>query len=300
MNRIELTDLATFAVVAEERSFTKAAARLAMSPSALSHAVKALETRLNIRLLTRTTRSVATTDAGEQLLRTLKPALENINVEINALRGLSDKPAGKLRITTFKYAAEAILWPVLPAFLAANPDVQLELTIDSGIVDIVANRYDAGIRFGGVVDKDMVAIRVGAPVKAIVVASPAYIAKHGKPKSPEALVDHQCINFRFKSSGSLYPWPFEKNGKSINVKVNEALVFNDNDMMLNAALAGLGIARLYEGLVNQHIEAGRLVPLLRTWSGAGSSLYLFHPSRNQTPPALRELIKMLKTNSKLT
>jgi DNA-binding transcriptional LysR family regulator len=297
MNRVELNDLAVFAVVAEEKSFTRAAARLGMSASALSHAVKSLETRMGVRLLARTTRSVSTTDAGERLLRTLQPALEDISNEITALRELRDKPSGKLRITTFKYAAETVLWPVLPQFLEANPDIQFELTIDSGLVDIVADRYDAGIRFGGIIDKDMVAVRVGAPVKAAVVASPAYLAKYGKPKSPEDLVNHRCIGFRFKTAGNIYPWNFEGNGRNVQVKVPDAFAFNDNDMMLEAALGGLGIARLYEGLVASHIEAGRLVRLLTKWTGPGVHLYLFHTGRRQTPPALTALIKALKVHA---
>jgi DNA-binding transcriptional LysR family regulator len=296
MNRVELNDLAAFAVVAEEKSFTRAAARLGMSASALSHAIKSLETRVGVRLLARTTRSVSSTEAGERLLRTLQPALEDINNEITALRGLRDKPSGKLRITTFKYAAENVLWPVLPQFLEANPDVQFELTVDSGLIDIVADRYDAGIRFGGVIDKDMVAVRVGAPVKAAVVASPAYLAKRGKPKSPEDLVNHRCIGFRF-ASGSIFPWNFELNERRMQVKVNDALVFNDNEMMLEATLADLGIARLYEGLVASHIETGRLVRLLTKWAGPGTHLYLYYPSRRQTPPALRALIDVLKAHA---
>jgi DNA-binding transcriptional LysR family regulator len=296
MNRVELNDLAAFAVVAEEKSFTRAAARLGMSASALSHAIKSLETRVGVRLLARTTRSVSSTEAGERLLRTLQPALEDINNEITALRELRDKLSGKLRITTFKYAAENVLWPVLPQFLEANPDVQFELTVDSGLIDIVADRYDAGIRFGGVIDKDMVAVRVGAPVKAAVVASPAYLAKRGKPKSPEDLVNHRCIGFRF-ASGSIFPWHFELNERRMQVKVNDALVFNDNEMMLEAALADLGIARLYEGLVASHIEAGRLVRLLTKWSGPGAHLYLYYPNRRQTPPALRALIDVLKARA---
>ncbi len=294
MKRVELNDLAVFAVVAEEKSFTRTAARLGMSASALSHAVKSLETRVGVRLLARTTRSVSTTEAGERLLRTLQPALEDINNEITALR---DKPSGKLRITTFKYAAETVLWPVLPQFLDANPDVQFELTIDSGLVDIVADRYDAGIRFGGIIDKDMVAVRVGSTVKAAVVASPAYLAKHGKPTSPEELVNHRCIGFRFKTAGNIYPWNFEGNGRNVQVKVSDAFAFNDNDMMLEAALGGLGIARLYERLVANHIEAGRLVRLLTKWAAPGAHLYLYYPNRRQTPPALRALIEVLKARA---
>ncbi len=298
MSRIELNDLALFAVVADENSFSKAAARLSMSPSAVSHAVKSLETRLGLRLLARTTRSVAPTAAGQQLLRTLQPALESITTELSTLRELKAKPAGKLRITTFKYAADTILWPVLPAFLADNPDIELELTIGSGVVDIVADRYDAGIRFGSVVDKDMVAIRVGKPVRAVVVASPSYIAQHGTPASPEALLAHQCIHFRFQTAGNLFAWPFEKNSKTVKIKPTDTLVFNDNDMMLQAALAGLGIARLYEGLVNAHIAAGRLIPLLPSWQGAGSYLYLFYHNKSNMLPALRQLITVLKAQGK--
>jgi DNA-binding transcriptional LysR family regulator len=297
MKRDELNDLSAFVVVADEMSFTRAAARLGMSPSALSHAMKALEARLGLRLLARTTRSVRATEAGEQLLRTLRPAFEDISAELTALSGLRDKPSGTLRITAFQYAANAIVWPVLPAFLAAHPDVRVELTIDDGLTDIVASRYDAGIRFGEKVDKDMIAVRVGPDLRFAVVATPAYLAAHGTPATPHDLAGRRCINYRFALSGGLYAWEFadpSDGGRPFQVKVDGPLVFNDGEMILKAALAGQGLAIIYEDQVARHVADGQLVRVLTDWCPSFPGCYLYHPSRRQTPPALTALIAALR------
>lgn len=297
MKRDELSDLSAFVVVADEMSFTRAAARLGLSPSALSHAMKALEARLGLRLLARTTRSVRATEAGEQLLRTLRPALQDISAELSALGELRDKPSGTLRITAFQYAATAIVWPVLPAFLDAHPDVRIELTIDDGLTDIVASRYDAGIRFGEKVDKDMIAVRIGPDLRFAVVATPAYFAAHGTPASPQELARHRCINYRFASGGGLYAWEFADpgdGGRPFQVKVDGPLVLNDGEMILKAALAGQGVAITYEEQVAGHLAQGRLVRVLTDWCPSFPGCYLYHPSRRQTPPALTALIGALR------
>ena len=297
MKRDELNDLSAFVVVADEMSFTRAAARLGMSPSALSHAMKALESRLGLRLLARTTRSVRATEAGEQLLKTLRPAFEDISAELTALSGLRDKPAGTLRITAFQYAASAVVWPVLPAFLAAHPDVRVELTIDDGLTDIVASRYDAGIRFGEKVGKDMIAVRVGPDLRFAVVATPAYLAAHGMPATPHELGSHRCINYRFASGGGLYAWEFADpgdGGRPFQVKVDGPLIFNDGEMILKAALAGQGLAIIYEDQAAGHVADGRLARVLSDWCPSFPGCYLYHPSRRQTPPALTALIATLR------
>lgn len=294
MKRDELNDLAAFMLVADEMSFTKASSRLGMSASALSHAMKALETRLGVRLLARTTRSVRATDAGEQLLRTLRPALKDISSELMALGEMRDKPAGTVRITTFRYAAMQVLWPVLPAFLATYPDVRVEVSIDDDLKDIVASGFDAGIRFGEKVDKDMIALRVGPDLRFAIVASPDYFATHGTPITPQALAQHRCINYRFAGSGGLYAWEFEDAGRPIQVKVDGPLVFNDGEMILQAALAGQGVANVYEESAQEHLASGRLVRVLSDWMPTFAGCYLYHPSRRQTPPALKALIEALR------
>ncbi len=294
MQRDELNDLAAFMLVADEMSFTRAAARLGMSPSALSHAMKALEARLGLRLLARTTRSVRATEAGEQLLRTLRPALQDISAELTALSELRDKPSGTVRITTFKYAATSVVWPALPAFLAAHPDVRVEVTVDDGLTDIVASRYDAGIRFGEKVDKDMIAVRVGPDLRFAVVAAPSYFAQYPPPKKPQDLAQHRCINYRFATSGGLYAWEFKAQGRPLQVRVDGPLILNDSDMALHAALSGLGIAMAYEDTVAEHIAQGRLVRVLQTYCPSFPGCYLYHPSRRQTPPALKALIDALR------
>jgi DNA-binding transcriptional LysR family regulator len=294
MKRDELNDLAAFLIVADEMSFTRAAARLEMSPSALSHAMKALEDRLGLRLLARTTRRVSTTEAGEQLLRTLRPAFEEINAGLTALNDLRDKPVGTVRITTPRHAATSVLLPVLPAFLSAYPDIRIEITIDEGLTDIVASRYDAGIRLGEKVAKNMTAVQIGANLRSAVVASPSYFANHSIPTTPQDLAEHCCINYRFATAGSLYPWDFERGGRSFQVRVDGAIILNDGDLILAAALAGQGIAYLYEDQIVQLVAEGRLLRVLKEWCPTFPGYYLYHPSRRQIAPALTALIEAIQ------
>lgn len=297
MKRDELNDLAALVVVADEMSFTRAAAKLGMSPSALSHAMKALEDRLGLRLLARTTRRVSTTEAGDRLLKTLRPAFEDINAELTALHGLRDKPAGTLRITTPRHAATSVLCPVLPSFLDTYPEIRVEITIDEGLTDIVESRYDAGIRLGEKVAKDMIAVRIGPDIRTAVVGSPAYFANHPIPTTPQELASHRCINYRFATSGGLYPWEFEKEGRSFQVRVDGSLVFNDGDLILAAALAGQGIGYLYEDQIADPVAEGRLIRVLAEWCPTFPGYYLYHPNRRQTPPALAALIHALRVKS---
>lgn len=294
MKRDELNDLAAFVVVADEMSFTRAASKLGMSPSALSHAMKTLEARLGLQLLVRTTRSVSTTEVGERLLKTLQPAFENIHDELTALIGLRDKPAGTVRINTFKHAATSVLLPVLPSFLGQHPDIRVEITIDEGLTDIVTSRYDAGIRFGEKVAKDMIAVRVSPDIRMAVAGSPAYFADHPIPNTPQDLAGHRCINYRLATSGRLYAWEFEENGRPFQVRVDGSLVFNDGDLILAAALAGQGIVYFYEDQIAEHVAEGRLIQVLAEWCPTSPGYYLYHPNRRQTPPALAALIHALR------
>ena len=297
MRRDELTDLSAFVMVADEMSFTKAASKLGMSPSALSHAMRSLEDRLGVRLLARTTRKVSTTEAGERLLTTLRPALRDINAGLTDLGKLRDKPAGNLRITTSKHAAISVICPVLPDFIDAYPDIRVEITIDESLSDIVASRYDAGIRLREKVAKDMIAVRVGSDVRTAVVGSPAYFATHPRPKTPQDLVEHRCINYRFMTSGGLYHWDFEKDGRAFQVRVDGSLVFNDSDLILTATLAGQGIGYLYEDQIAELVVEGRLIQILTDWYPTASSYYLYHPNQRQTPTALAALIDALQVKS---
>ncbi len=295
MRRDALSDLPAFLMVAEQRSFTRAAAKLGVSPSALSHSMKALEDRLGLRLLARTTRSVRATEVGERLLRTLRPAFEEIGNELTALSGLRDKPAGTVRLTTFKHAATAVVWPVLPAFLDAHPDIRVEISIDDGLTDIVASRYDAGIRWGEKVDRDMIAVRVGPEVGLVTVGAPGYFAGRTLPKTPQDLASHRCINYRLTTAGGLYLWEYEKDGRQMQVRVDGPLVLNDGDLILAATLAGQGIGYLYDDLVAGHVAEGRLIRVLSDWAPPPSAYYLYYPSRRQLPPALAALVEALRT-----
>ena len=294
MKRDDFSDLSAFVAIADAGSFTSAASRLGMSASALSHAMRGLEARLGVRLLARTTRSVATTQAGERLLATLRPAFSEIGASLAALNGLRDKPAGIVRLTTSKHAAQTVVWPVLPAFLEANPDVNVELTIDEGLTDIVAARYDAGIRFGEKVAKDMIAVRVGADIKSAVVASPAYLQRNAAPIVPQDLAGHQCINYRFASSGRLYAWEFEKAGRSMQVRVEGQLVLNDSDLIRSAVYAGRGLAYAFEDQIVDDVAAGLLVRVLDDYSWTAPGYHLYYTSRRQTPPALAALVEALR------
>lgn len=288
--RRDLNDLTAFAAVAEERSFVRAAARLGLSASALSHAMRALEARLGVRLLARTTRSVAATEAGERLLQTLRPAFAEIDTGLAALAGLRDRPAGPVRLTMPKHAATTIMAPMLPAFMAAFPDIRVEITVDEGLTDIVAGRYDAGIRFGGNVAGDMIAVRVGAEVPTTVVGSPSYLAGHPVPSTPQDLAAHRCINYRLATSGALWPWEFAEDGRTFQVRVDGPVVLNDGDLILGAARAGLGLAYLFKDQVAEDVADGRLVAMLGQWCPVFPGYRLYHPSRRQTPPALSALI----------
>ena len=294
MRREDLADLIAFAAVAEERSFTRAAAKLGTSQSALSHTVRRLETRLGVRLLTRTTRSVAPTEAGERLLRTLGPAFDQIDAELAQLGGLRDKPAGTIRISASDHAARAIVWPKLAALLPDYPDIKVELSIDSGFVDIVAERFDAGVRLGEQVAKDMIAVRVGPELRMAAVAAPGYFARRPKPETPHDLAAHDCINMRLRTLGGLYAWEFEKDGRELKVRVDGRLIFNDVGLILETALEGYGIAFLPDDHVAEAIADGRLVRVLEDWCPPFPGFHLYYPSRRQQSPAFALVVEALR------
>lgn len=293
MERGTLNDLLAFAAIARERSFTRAAAVLGMSPSALSHAMRALEERLGVRLLARTTRSVAPTEAGERLLQSLNPALSDIEKGLDAVAEWRDNPSGTVRITTFAYAARMVLVPKLPAFLLANPDIKVEVRIEDGLTDIVAAGFDAGIRLGETVDKDMIAVKVGPDLRTVVVGTPGYFARNPKPRTPYDLERHACIGYRLTTSGGLLPWEFEKDGKEIKIRATGPLVVNDGELPAAAVRAGVGLGYLMEHDVADEIASGALVQVLADWCPPFPGFHLYHPSRRQSPPALRALIAAL-------
>ena len=294
MRREELADLSAFVVIAEERSFTRAAAKLGTSQSALSFTVRRLEERLGVRLLSRTTRSVAPTEAGERLLRTLGPALDKIGGELAALSELREKPAGTIRITAGEHAAQAVLWPALATLLPHYPDIKVELITDYGLTDIVAERYDAGVRLGEQVARDMIAVRIGPDFRWAVVGAPSYFAKRTRPKRPQDLTAHDCINLRLPTYGGLFAWEFEKRGRELKVRVEGQLVFSNLALRLNAALAGLGLAYLPEDQVQTHLAAGRLIRVLDDWCAPFSGYHLYYPSRRQSTPAFALLVDALR------
>jgi DNA-binding transcriptional LysR family regulator len=295
MNRThQVNDLLAFLAVARERSFTRAAAHLGVSQSALSHTIRGLEERLGLRLLTRTTRSVATTEAGERLLRTLGPRFDEIEAELASIAELRDKPAGTIRITTSGHAAETILMPGLAKFLLDYPDVHVEAIIDSGLTDIVTQRYDAGIRLGEQVEKDMIAVRIGPQLRMAAVASPSYFAAHSKPKTPQDLVRHSCINLRLQTSGGLYAWEFEKNGRPLNVRVNGQIVCNSPAAVLSAARLGLGLAYVPEDMVHAQLAQKSLVRVLGDWCPPFPGYHLYYPSKRQSSPAFALLVEALR------
>ena len=294
MKREDLVDLNAFVLVAEERSFTRAAARLGTSQSALSFALRRLEARLGVRLLTRTTRSVAPTEAGERLLATLGPALDKIDGELAALSELREKPAGTIRITTGEHAAEAILWPVLAKLLARYPDINAELVVDYALTDIVAGRYDAGVRLGEQVARDMISVRIGPDFSMAVVGAPSYFAKRPRPQKPQDLTSHDCINLRLPTYGGLYAWEFEKRGRELKVRVDGRLVLNDLSMRVGAAVAGLGLAYVPEDQVKTQVASGRLVRVLEDWCAPFPGYHLYYPSRRQPAPAFALLVEALR------
>ena len=294
MRREELGNLLAFVTVAEERSFTRAAARLGTSQSALSHTLKRLEARLGLRLLTRTTRSVAPTDAGEKLLETLRPAFEDIDARLSALTALREKPAGTIRITTGEHAAESILLPALNRLLPSHPDIRVELNVNHGLTDIVSERYDAGVRLGEQIAKDMIAVPIGPPMRMTVVGAPAYFAKHGVPKTPRHLAEHDCINLRLPTLGGLYAWEFEKGRRKLNVRVEGQLVLNTSNLIVKAALAGLGLACLPSHIVESELGDGRLKQVLADWCPPFPGYHLYYPGRRQQSPALRLVVEALR------
>jgi DNA-binding transcriptional LysR family regulator len=294
MLRENLNDLLGFLEVARERSFTRAAAKLGVSQSALSHAIRVLEMRLGVRLLARTTRSVSPTEAGERLLRSIGPRLDQIETDLAALSELRDKPAGNIRITAGEHAAESIMWPALERLLPAYPEIKVELIVDHGLTDIVAERYDAGVRLGEQVAKDMIAVRIGPDFRMAVVGSPSYFAKRPKPKRPQDLTAHQCINIRLPTYGGLYPWEFEKRGRALKVRVEGPVVFNNIALRLKAVRAGLGLAYLPEDGVNADVAQGRLIRVLEDWCAPFSGYHLYYPSRRQPAQAFALLVDALR------
>ena len=294
MTRGDLNDLVAFLAVARERSFTKAAAKLGVSQSALSHTLRGLEARLGVRLLTRTTRSVAPTEAGERLLRTVGPRFDEIDAELAGLSEFREKPAGTVRITTGEHAAETILWPALAKLLPDYPDVRVEAIVDYGLTDIVAERYDAGVRLGEQVARDMIAVRIGADMRMAVVGAPPYFTRRERPRTPQDLTDHACINIRLPTYGGLYVWEFEKGGRELKVRVEGQLVFNNIALRMKAALAGLGLAYLPEDQVQAHLADGRLVRVLADWCPPFPGYHLYYPSRRQPTPAFALLVDALR------
>ncbi|MDB5507359.1 MAG: LysR family transcriptional regulator [Devosia sp.] len=294
MKRDDLYDLAAFEVVAKHASFTRAAAELDMSQSALSHAIKMLEERLGVRLLARTTRSVSVTEAGETLLRSLRPALDDIATGVDALGAMRGKAAGTIRLTATKHAISSVVMPLLPKFLAEYPDVQLQMLVDDSFIDIVAMRIDAGIRFGDIVEKDMIAVRIGPDVPLAVVGAPSYFEKYGHPGTPRELSLHRCINYRHLRTSGVFGWEFVEDGRPLQVRVEGPLTFSNSELLLEAALAGHGLAYVYENEVLGHVAAGRLERTLAKWCPNFPGYYLYHPSRRQVPPALAALVAALK------
>lgn len=294
MRREDLADLSAFLAVAEERSFTRAAARLGTSQSALSHVIRRLETRLGLRLLTRTTRSVAPTEAGDQLLETLRPAFQDIETRLDALSELRAKPAGTVRITASENAAEMVLWPALQQFLPAYPDIKVEIAVDYALTDIVTQRFDAGVRTGEQVAKDMIAVRIGPDMRFAAVATPSYFTARPPPRTPQDLAEHSCINLRLPTSGGFYAWEFEKDGRELRVRVDGQLAFNTIAMIVRAADAGLGVAFVPEDQVRPLIDAGRLVHVLEDWCPPYPGYHLYYPSRRQLSPAFALVVDALR------
>jgi DNA-binding transcriptional LysR family regulator len=294
MRREDLNDMLWFLAVAEERSFTKAAARLGTSQSTLSHTIKQLEMRLGLRLLTRTTRSVAPTEAGERLLRSLAPHIRELEADIDALMSMRDKPSGTIRISLSDHALESLVWPKLKPVLRNYPDVKVELFSDNGFRNIVEDRFDAGVRLGESLHKDMIAVPIGPDWRLVAVASPGYFATHPIPQHPQELVEHICINQRHLRSGALYVWEFEKGDRDLRVRVDGQLIFNTSYAQVDAALSGYGIAYLPESIVREHIDEGRLLQVLDDWSPMFSGYYLYYPNRRQNSPAFSVIVDALR------
>lgn len=296
MSRLNMNDLVAFTVIAREHSFTRAAAQLGVSPSALSHSMRVLEERLGLRLLTRTTRSVSPTEAGEKLLASVGTRLDEINEEINILTELRDKPAGTVRITAIQYVAETILLPKLAKIMAEYPDLNVEISINYGLSNIVADRFDAGVRGGEQIDKDMIAVRISPDMRMVAVGAPSYFSAHPIPEIPQDLMNHNCINMRLPSSSGLYAWEFSKDGRELRVKVEGQLTFNSASVILKAAVSGLGIAFLPEEQVAPYIEDGQLICVLSDWCPSFPGYHFYYPSRKQLSAAFRVVLDALRMN----
>jgi DNA-binding transcriptional LysR family regulator len=293
----DLNDLLAFIAVAREKSFTRAAAQLGVSQSALSQTIRGLEERMGLRLLTRTTRSVSTTEAGERLLTNLAPRFDEIARELASLDVLRDKPAGTIRITVSEFAAAHILMPALGKFLLDYPDIHVEAVVDAALTDIVAGRFDAGIRLGEQVEKDMIAVRISPDLRMAAVASPGYFSAHPKPKTPRDLTGHNCLNLRLQTHGNLYAWEFEKNGRPLNVRVSGQVVCNSASAIISAAKLGLGIAYAPDSLMRQAIEDKSLIRVLGDWCPPFPGFHLYYPSKRQASPAFALLVEALRYRS---
>ena len=287
-------DLQAFLAVARERSFTRAAAKIGVSQSALSHTIRALEERLGVRLLARTTRSVAPTEAGERVLQSLGPRFDDIEWEIAALGELKERPSGTIRVNAAEHAAKTILWPKFEKFLPQYPDINVEVTVENSMTDIISERFDAGVRIGEQVAKDMIAVRIGPDLRMAVVGTPAYFRNRTLPKRPQDLTVHRCINLRLPTHGGIYAWEFEKRGRELKVRVEGQLVFNTIDLRLQAALAGLGLTMLPEDIVQPYIDKGKLMRVLEDWCAPFSGYHLYYPSRRQHTPAFAALLEALR------
>lgn len=294
MLKDNINDLISFMVVARERSFTRAAAQLGVSQSALSHAMRNLESRLDVRLLTRTTRNVAPTEAGEKLYQRLSPLLQDIDLELTALRDTRDRPAGNIRLTAGEHAMDTVLWPRLKPFMQQYPDINIEVTVDNGLTDIVDERFDAGIRLGEQVARDMIAVRIGPDMRMAVVGSPEYLASHGVPQTPHDLQQHRCINMRLPTKGGLYAWEFEHDGEPLRVRVEGQLTLNCLPQRIEAAEAGLGLTYVPEDTIAEGVATGRLQHVLADWCVPFVGYYLYYPSRRQHTTAFALLVEALR------
>ncbi|HDG1696108.1 LysR family transcriptional regulator [Kluyvera ascorbata] len=294
MLKDNINDLISFMVVARERSFTRAAAQLGVSQSALSHAMRNLESRLDVRLLTRTTRNVSPTEAGEKLYQRLTPHLQEIEQEISALRDTRDRPAGNIRLTVGEHAMNTVIWPLIKPFMVQYPEINIEVTVDNGLTDIVDARLDAGVRLGEQVARDMIAVRIGPDMRMVVVGSPEYLARYGVPQTPHDLAQHRCINMRLPTRGGLYAWEFEQNGEPLRVRVEGQLILNCLPQRIEAAEAGLGLAYVPEDTVLDGVAAGRLRCVLDDWCAPFPGYYLYYPSRRQHTTAFALLVEALR------
>jgi DNA-binding transcriptional LysR family regulator len=294
MNRQQLAELSAFLTVARECSFTRAAAKLGVTPSAVSHSMRALEERLGVRLLNRTTRSVTPTEAGERLMLSLGPRFDEIEAELEGLSALRDKPAGLVRISADEHSMRMVLWPGLRPILRDYPDIRVEIVTDYTLTDIVAERFDAGVRFGDIVAKDMIAVPIGPDARMLAVGSPAYFSERGRPQTLEALTEHACINLRLPTYGGLYAWEFEQQGRERRVRVDGQLTFSSVFPILEAAIDGFGIGYLPQSLVQRHLDSGALEAVLTHFSPPFAGYHLYYPSRRQPTPAFAKIVEGLR------